>query len=231
MYRGNLYKATIKGGRVVACPDLSRIMHCDAKKLPLKIVSYDFNLEDSIFKNGMAKIAFNYAIDQGIDFNVLKHGLDIKKSDNKIINISFDYPVIPFCALNPVDLQLELHTPFTPYHSMILFGQNNKLWCYIDLFNTFQIYVLLSDKITEMHKVYATYAQTLQKLDRTKPALDDISRPKDMLIYAQQYGVKPCTDLNEFSKRINTAIDHKSQKTNLNDIIGSKIHALSYNYF
>lgn len=56
MYRGNLYKATIKGGRVVACPDLSRIMHCDAKKLPLKIVSYDFNLEDSIFKNGMAKL-------------------------------------------------------------------------------------------------------------------------------------------------------------------------------
>ena len=71
LYQGNLYNANIKGGRVVGCPELSRLLRCDATKLPLQIMSYDFNLNNSEFQNGMAKIAFNYAIDRGIDFNVL----------------------------------------------------------------------------------------------------------------------------------------------------------------
>ena len=229
LYHGNLYSANIKAGRVVACPDLSRTLRCDATKLPLQIVSYDFNLENAAFQNGMNKIAFNYALDNGIDLNILKHGLNVTKASDKIENISFNYPIVPFCALNPVDIQMELHTPFLPYHSMILFGQNNKLWCYIDLFNTFQYYVLLSDKISAVHKVYNSYAQTLQKIDRTKPVLD-ICSPKDISIYAQQYGVEPCMDINEFSKRIYNAMDRKSQKTSFSKIIGPKIRYLSPEY-
>ena len=230
LYQGNLYNANIKGGRVVGCPELSRLLRCDATKLPLQIMSYDFNLNNSDFQNGMAKIAFNYAIDRGIDFNVLKPGLNVKKSGDNITSIQFNHKILPFCALNPLDLQLELHTPFTLYHSMILFGQNNKLWCYVDLFNTFQYYVLLSDQINEVHKVYSSYAQTLQKPDRTKPKLD-IHRPKDISIYAIQYGVEPCADVAEFSRRVYNAIDQKSQKTSINNIISPKIQSIPLDRF
>ena len=227
-YNGQMYHANIKGGKVVNCPDLSRALHCDATELPLKIESYDFNLENTAFKNGMAKIAFNYALDQGIDFNKIKHGLNVQKSGGNITNISFDYPLIPFCALNPLDLRIELETPFTPYHSLILFRQNHKLWCYIDLFNTFQFYVLMSDKMPGNNKVYNTYAQTLQKIDRSEPELD-IHRPKDILICAKDYGVEPCMDLEEFKKRVRVAIQQKSQKISLDKIITPKAEYVSYN--
>ena len=91
LYQGNLYNANIKGGRVVGCPELSRLLRCDATKLPLQIMSYDFNLNNSDFQNGMAKIAFNYAIDHGIDFNVLKPGLNVKKSGDNITSIQFNF--------------------------------------------------------------------------------------------------------------------------------------------
>lgn len=62
------------------------------------------------------------------------------------------------------------------------------LWCYIDLFNTFQYYVLLSDSWDENISVHETYLQLLQKLDRSTPTLY-IRKPKHILTYAMFYNI------------------------------------------
>ncbi|MBR4860220.1 MAG: hypothetical protein IKV10_02885, partial [Alphaproteobacteria bacterium] len=73
-YNGKFYSANIKAGKVVSCPDLSRELRCDISKLPLQIVAYDFDLQNSAFQTGVAKIAFNYAMAQNIDFKYLESG-------------------------------------------------------------------------------------------------------------------------------------------------------------
>ncbi len=228
-YKDKLYHANIKNGKVVSCPDLSREQRCDISKIPVQIISYDFNINNNDFKTGIAKIAFNYALDKGIDFDILKGGLDIKKTGPNIQAITFNYPIIPFYPLNPIDSFIELKTNFNLYHTMILFSQHNTLWCYIDLFNTFQYYVLLSESMPAGTHVYENYAQTLQKINRKEPTLDIFS-PKDIMIYAQQYGVEPCMDLSEFSRRIKNAIAKKSQKQDLQSIISSKMSAMPLEY-
>lgn len=226
LYNGKSYSANIKNGKVSSCAELSRELRCDASKLKLEIVSYDFNLQNTAFHNGMAKIAFNYALASGVDFNLIKPGVNITKSGDKVKHVTFDYPMVPFYPLNPVDDFLELRTPFELYHNMILFSQSHQLWCYIDLFNTFQYYVLLSDNMPADTNVYNSYAQTLEKMDRIVPDIK-IYGPKDALIYAQQYGVEPCMDVQEMTRRIKNAIAIKSQKQPMTDIIGKKLRNLS----
>ena len=109
---------------------------------------------------------------------------------------------------------------------MILFSQHNELWCYVDLFNTFQYYVLLSDNIAANQKIYANYTQTLQKINHTAPVLDDLHDPKTVMIYARQYGVEPCMDPAEFSKRVNNAVARKSQKIDMSKIYSARIERI-----
>ena len=228
-YNGKTYQANIKANKVVSCPELSRELHCDAAKLPLKIIGYDFNLDNTAFHTGMAKIAFNYALDRGVNLDILAPGLHVQRNGNQITDIKFSYPMIPFCALNPVDEYLELYTPPELYHNMILFSQYNNLWCYIDLFNTFQYYVLWSDKLPDNTKIYDDYAQTLQKLDRSEPKIT-VYDYKDIMVYAQQYDIEPCTDIDIFTKRVKMAIARKSQKQKTADIINRKIQSMPFEY-
>lgn len=219
LYNGKKYTANIKGGKVVGCPELSRELRTDISGLPLEIISYNFDLQNSEFHAGMAKIAFNYALSQNVDFKYLAPGLNVDKNGHNINKIEYNYKIIPFCPMNPVDTYLELHNhKFEPFHNMILFSQHNELWCYIDLFNTFQYYVLLSESIPSDSQIYTNYTQTLQKINRNVPDVSDLKNPKDIMIYAQQYGVEPCMDMTEFSKRITNAINRKSQKIPMSEI-------------
>lgn len=227
VYNGKHYNANIKAGKVTSCPELSRELRCDISKLPLQIVSYNFDLKNSAFQTGIAKIAFNYAMAQNVDFKYLEPGLIVDKSGNTVNSIKYNYNIIPFCPLNPVDVSLEQDGGATePFHNMILFSQHNELWCYVDLFNTFQYYVLLSDKIPEDQKIYANYTQTLQKINRSAPVLHDLHDPKTIMIYAQQYGVEPCMDPTEFSRRVNNAVARKSQKTSMSKIYSPRINRI-----
>ena len=226
LYNNQLYTAGIKAGRVVSCPELSRQLRCDISKLPLEIVSYDFKLDNTAFHNGIAKIAFNYALACGVDFDLMRPGMDIQKSGDAITGITFKYPLVPFYPLNPIDAFIELETAPELYHNIILFSQHSELWCYIDLFNTFQYYVLLSDSVPNGTDVHNSYAQTLKKIDRSEPDIQ-IFGPKDIMIYAQQYGVQPCMDIDEMKRRIKNAIASKSQKQSLKDIIGKKLSLLN----
>ena len=229
-YQGNQYKATIKAGKVVGCPDLNKLLRCDATKLPLEIVSFDFVLNNENFRNGMGKIAFNYALAQNIDFDLIKDGLTVTKSGDNITDISFKYPLVPFYPLNPLDDYLELCTETELYHNMILFSQQNQLWCYIDLFNTFQYYVKLSDTLPQGTNIYHNYMQLVRKIDRTEPELH-IHRQKDILLYTQQYGIEPTTDIQELKKRISKAISEKTQQQPMTDIITDKINSIPITYY
>ena len=227
VYNGKSYNANIKAGKVVSCPELSRELRCDISKLPLQIVSYNFDLKNSAFQTGIAKIAFNYAIAQSVDFKYLEPGLIVDKSGNTVNSIKYNYKIIPFCPLNPVDVSLELDVGATePFHNMILFSQHNELWCYVDLFNTFQYYVLLSNNLPKDQKIYANYTQTLQKINHSAPVLHDLHDPKTIMIYAQQYGVEPCMEPTEFSRRVNNAVARKSQKTSMSKIYSPRIERI-----
>lgn len=223
-YQGKIYDVNIKGNKVVSCPELSRELRCDTSKLPLQIVEYNFNVQNKAFKTGIAKIAFNYALSQNVDFKYLKPGLKIDKSGNTVHSISYDYTLVPFCPMNPIDMNIELNCQkFEPFHNIILFSQHNELWCYIDLFNTFQYYVLLSDCLPHDKQIYANYTQTLQKPDRNTPDVSKLRKPEDILLYAQQYGVEPCMDMTEFARRINNALSRKSQKISMEQIYAPRI--------
>lgn len=230
LYNGREYSANIKNGKVVSCPDLSRELRCDISKLetPPQIVSYNFDLENTAFQTGMAKIAFNYAMSQNVDFKYLASGLVVERTGNSVNNIQYNYHVVPFCPLNPVDAFIESAPNTTPFHNMILFSQHNELWCYVDLFNTFQYYVLLSDIVPNNKHIYANYTQTLQKLNRNAPVLDDLHDPKTVMIYAQQYGVEPTMNAAEFTRRVNNAVAIKSQKVAMSKIIGPKIASMPF---
>lgn len=222
LHDGEVYKVLIKRRKVVAAPELSKKKKCDVSKLEFKILSYDFNITNDSFKNGIAKIAFNFAVDKGIDPNILMDRIVIEKENDEIKSILFKYPVLPFFPLNIVDEYLELHSEMEPYHCLILFNDRKKLWCYIDLFNTFQYYVLLSNKWDDSQDIYETYAQLLQKLDRTVPKFH-IYRPKHLLNYAMIYGVQPTMDIEELKKRIAEVIQKESLKKDLSEIIMPKI--------
>lgn len=222
LHDGELYDVTIKAGKVIACPELSQKLKCDISKLYFKIVAYDFPIENRAFINGLGKIAFNFALEKGISLDILKKGLDIKVADEKIESIAFNYSVLPFVPLNPMDKHIELNTDMELYHNLILFSQGGFLWCYIDLFNTFQYYILLSDIWDENVQVHETYLQLLQKIDRSIPHLY-IRKPKHVLTYAMFYNIAPCMDLELFKKRVTEAIQKASQKKNMGDVISEKM--------
>lgn len=222
MYNNKIYNVTIKDGKVVACPELVKQLKCNISKFKFEILAYDFPVENIPFKNGMAKIAFNFALEKGIPLDILIKGIDIKIADSKIDSILFKYPVIPFAPLNPMDKHIELHTDMELYHNLILFSQNNMLWCYIDLFNTFQYYVRLSENWDESVSVHESYLQLLQKIDRAIPDLY-IRKPKHILTYAMFYNIEPCMDLVIFKKRVAEAIQKESLKKEMADIISSKM--------
>ena len=228
IYNGEIYDVKIKNGKVVSCPKLSKKMKCDASKLSFEILEYDFQIENSSFKSGISKIAFNFALEKGINFEVLSKGVEVKENDGEVEEILFKFPVIPFVALNPMDKYIELETQMELYHNLILFSQNNMLWCYVDLFNTFQYYVLLSDEWDGEEVVLETYLQLLQKIDRTIPELY-IRKPKDILTYAMYFNVEPCMDLEMFRKRVEVAIQKESLKKNMSDILSAKLGSDYFN--
>ena len=222
-YQGALYDVLIKGGKIVSCPTLSKKLKCDISKLSMEIFAYDFPIENNTFINGICKIAFNFVLDKGIDSNILSHGVTVSLKEGVIDNISFKYTMIPFVPLNTLDTHIELNTPMELYHNLILFNQDNMLWCYVDLFNTFQYYVLLSDNWNEETSVHETYLQLLQKIDRTIPELF-IRKSKHILTYAMFYNIEPCMDLGEFKRRVEEAIKKESQKKSIADVISAKMN-------
>lgn len=86
------YSVIIKGKKVISCPELSKkekrnLTKEDYEKF--QIISYDFTIDNKSFRNGMCKIAFNYALDNGINVDKLLNNVDIKCEFGKVKEIMF----------------------------------------------------------------------------------------------------------------------------------------------
>ena len=223
-YSGVKYDVIIKNKRVVACPELSRTLRNNTKisKLNFDNLSYEFDVKNDAFLMGLRKIAFNFAIDRKIQFSHLQHGLDITLENGKLTDIAFNYPIVPFIPLNPMDQYLELNADIMLYHNLILFSQEHHLWCYIDLFNTFQYYVLLSDKWDKSKEIHETYLQLIQKIDRTVPEMKHW-RPKYGLIYSDTYDVPSSPDRDIMKERVTKAIQQEPYAKEMAKVISPKL--------
>lgn len=220
---GRIYNVRVKRGKIIDCPELKKEFRekYSSKMLNELVLIYtDFILDNIFFENGLRKIAFNYAVYSDVDLNIAKEFLTVRKEGDDI-RVSFSNPIIPFMPLNPFDTYWELNRIFEPYHNLILFSQDDFLWCYVDLFNTFQYYVLISRNWNNKIRKYNSYMQLLKKLNRNEIDVSPRSL-KDILVYSTQYGVPPICDIEKLRKNIQITIQKKSQQIDMKKYISNR---------
>jgi hypothetical protein len=146
------------------------------------------------FTMGICKIAVGFATHHGIPRDQLPKVLKID-SDGKG-QLTNKLNTITFVPIGVLDMQLELNRPFLeryyPSHTLILFSQassdgRKRLFCYVDLFSTFQFYVLLNDHY-KGDDVYETYHQAIAKEEK-EPINVRQYRQKHLSIIADEYQV------------------------------------------
>lgn len=146
------------------------------------------------FKKGLVKIATEYALHCGIGRELLTEVISI--DDKGKDRIDYDKAkLIPFIPTTLFDILYEdyryLFEDGYPSHMLKLFTSKyndgkTRLYCYLDLFSTFQYYVLLNDDY-EGKEICETYAQRLIPKGQ-RPSMSDYS-PKDLSIVIQEYKI------------------------------------------
>lgn len=185
------YKAKFKGTDIQSIFDIHSnkfVKHVSKSERDYyKIENLEFNLSNDDFVLGFKKIAFNYAVMCGIHPSKLDLVFDWEKREFK----NEKQGIIPFIPMNYFDERIELYTENDLIHSLILFNFENSLCAYIDLFNTFQYYVLLSESY-DGDPVYKNYCQRLEKRDFNEEKIKQsvkVSDYKDAHILSMQYGI------------------------------------------
>ena len=186
--KGNRYRVTWKNKKVL------NIKHDDGtyidNKIPnniqIKSAFCDFTLDNNVFKCGLSKIAFNYAVHCGVDVADMEKLFDI---ENKC---TVSKPVIlPFVPMTPFDAIMESYQVDKLFHALRIFNLGNFLFVYIELFSTFQFYVLLSEKFNK--EIDICYCNYIEKIDNgTDSDLLKVLTPsdyKDADIIMKQYGI------------------------------------------
>lgn len=135
----------------------------------LGVIEFPFNLDNSIFEQGLTKIAIEFALSNGVNYNTIKHLID---RDNRIIRCNNN--VIPYYPVVRLEEMMEyirtsIDSNFMS-HSLVLFSQRQfsedgtevkQLYCFIELFGTFQYFVLLNDNYIGENIEPETYAQRI----------------------------------------------------------------------
>jgi len=153
------------------------------------------------FKKGLVKIATEYALNCGVSREQLKSVLVINADATSFIDYD-NAKVFPFIPTTPFDILYEEFRYKVeegyPSHSLILFSSphdkdKTSLFCYIDLFSTFQYYVLLNDNY-KGEGINHMYAQRLLPKSKEIPDVTHM-RPKELSIIIQEYKI----DMSECS--------------------------------
>ncbi|MCP9269375.1 HNH endonuclease [Xenorhabdus sp. XENO-1] len=120
------------------------------------LYEWKFNIENREFKRGMAKISAGFAALHGVERSDLIEILDL--NDKKIKE---NPAVIPFIPLTFDELAIEENIDkldIYPFHAIELYGnpEHRLLYCYIDLFSTFQYLIVLNGNYQGeyIHKSY-----------------------------------------------------------------------------
>ena len=174
-----------------------------------------FKIKDQeFFFTGIRKIAFNYAIYNKVEFEKLKKWLlietEIENSKRRLKNVIFKQPVIPYYPLNDFEEFIENQNT-EMLHSLLLFTTDNKLWCYVNLFNTFKYYVLLSEEIALSKKINKSYCQLVQKINHDTSFVK-YRKIKQKMILAEEFNVDINLNDEEFIKKIKTIISKKNRQ-------------------
>lgn len=104
-----------------------------------------FDLDNEIFSKGMAKIAAGYAAMNSISRTNMKRVIDLERNC-----FGDEIPVFPFFPVQPIDSVFEIKAYISdhyPIHGLSLRGiaEERLLFCYVELFSTFQYIVILDD--------------------------------------------------------------------------------------
>lgn len=143
---------------------------------------------------GFNKIALGFAMYAGVARTQVPRVLHL--DDNGQGQLADTPNLIPYYPLGALDQMVELYRPqledYYPSHTLILFTQPRQnggqvLFCYIELFSTFQYYVLLNDRY-QGEPVYQSYHQTTTKSVLGHTNLQHV-RYKFWNVVAEQYGV------------------------------------------
>jgi len=143
---------------------------------------------------GINKIATGFASHYGVKRTDLVRTLKFEDDKAEII---YSQNIFPFFPLGSFDTLLEINKaeldPYYPAHTLILFtqrytGNRKGLYCYVELFSTFQYYVILNDDYVG-EDIYEPYHQTTLKQE-----IPDIdirgTRPKFLSILAEELGIE-----------------------------------------
>ena len=174
-----------------------------------------FKIKDQeMFFTGIRKIAFNYAIYNKVEFEKLKNWIlietEMENSKRWLKNVIFKQPVIPYYPLNDFEEFIENQNT-EMLHSLLLFTKDNKLWCYVNLFNTFKYYVLLSEEIALSKKINKSYCQLVQKINHDTSFVK-YRKIKQKMILAEEFNVDININDEEFIKKIKTIISKKNRQ-------------------
>lgn len=206
-----IYEVNLKKGKVISCPEISKKIKRPIKQEDFKDIIYKFDVNSPSFYNGIKKIAFNFAIDKNIPYDKMKNNIKIEKEGSIVKDISFNFKSVPFYPLSPIDEFLELNYHIELFHFLLLFNIKNRLWCYVDLFNTFQFYILLSEDWDQELNIHETYFQQVQTISRDILPIECYS-PKDLNMLAQEYNV---SFTNKKYKQIYNEIKEAKRKKEL----------------
>lgn len=145
------------------------------------------------FKKGIVKIAAEYALHCGVPREQLTEVLTINEDGKATLDCT-NTKMFPFIPTSLFDVIYEDYRYFFeegyPSHTLRLFSTRYEngtaaLYCYVDLFSTFQYYVLLNGDY-KGDEVNETYAQRL--LQKEKPDVSDCD-PSDLDIFIREYGI------------------------------------------
>lgn len=181
------------------CLEAKNILICDDMTA---IVKYPFPLDNNTFKKGLAKIAIGYASKCGISREDLKDVLDTK--NNKIKE---ELMVAPFIPQTHIDEIIETNKDIFiyPFHNLILHTiscENKKiLVCYIELFATFQHYIILNDDYKGEH-IHKVFAQKILKENDYEINIDWRRYYKERDLYLHQLGITEDMIDKKYKKRL-----------------------------
>ena len=197
------YDVVVKDRKITSCPELQKKLKNNYDKSIF--VAYNFELfkvtDSDIFLNGIKKIAFNYATyyfnEKNLPIDILTSKIHVTKLD-ELKEIQFNQEIVAYYPLTVFDDFIEKQDT-EMYHNLLLFTVNNRLWCYVGLFNTFKYYVCLSDNCH--FSINSSYSQYIKKLSHDTSFVN-YHRLKDKLLLAQEFDVDVRLEDSEFKKQV-----------------------------
>ena len=184
--KGKIYHVEYQAGKVRTIRDEKGNFVGHQPRVDMVFGGFEFNLDNEALKKGLAKIAFNYAVHNGIGTDRINRLFDDR--NKKLV----DKPmIIPFISMTPFDAIMEACKPQKLFHALRLFNNGSYLFVYIELFSTFQFYVLVTDEYAgdNLDMYYCNY---IEKNEVPDEKLRDELTPhslKDAQIIMQQYGL------------------------------------------